>query len=373
MNARQASAGHDSAGRGERLYALVETYAGLGDHHTGTPVDDSTRAWFARELDARGARVTSHEYTFERFAATARVFVGHRELEALPVHYSGLGEVDTVDPFVGEVAIARGFGAHLDEVLGEARAEGYRAAVLATAGAGGRLVAANRLPVPPPGPIAVLAAGAELDALRAGPVRVTVDAAIVPGASATVMGRLGRGRRDPVVVTTPLTGWFACAGERGTGIAVALDLAEALAADGPVDVVGTTGHELGHLGARNYVRRGELAPGAVIHLGASVAAGDPGPEGVPHLGSIRFAFLDGPPSGELTEVLGSVGLAVRAGGGPWPGEGEEWRHLGAPVLSIVGGFDRFHTPDDVPAEVTSPALLERVADAIREAAGLLVA
>jgi len=34
---------------GEHLYQLVQAYAALGDHHTGTPVDHATRAWFATE------------------------------------------------------------------------------------------------------------------------------------------------------------------------------------------------------------------------------------------------------------------------------------------------------------------------------------
>jgi hypothetical protein len=41
------------------------------------------------------------------------------------------------------------------------------------------------------------------------------------------------------------------------------------------------------------------------------------------------------------------------------------------VLSLIGIFERFHTPDDVPAEVTSPELLAQVCDAVCTAADLL--
>ena len=44
------------------------------------------------------------------------------------------------------------------------------------------------------------------------------------------------------------------------------------------------------------------------------------------------------------------------------GEGEAFVRWGAPLLSSTGAGVDFHTPDDVPARVTSPAALARVAD-----------
>lgn len=358
---------------GSALYRLVEEYAALGDHRTGTDVDHATRAWFAAALEARGADVEEVPYDFERDATVARLAVDGDDVTVLPLLYAGSGRVAVDDPLVVGVEVLDGvLPVGLDEAATQAGADGAAAVVLATDAPGGRLVAVNRRPERGDGIPAVLAPGSVLGSSAR--LRLDVDCRLVDGRSATVVGRLGRGS-DPVVVTTPLTGWFACAGERGTGVAVALDLAERLAAHHAVTVVGTTGHELEHLGLRRWLADdGDAVAGyPVVHLGASVAAGDPGPAGV-ELSHRRFALtnLDGRLGDLLGERLAPAALPILAGLPAWPGEGEDWRATGAAVLSFTGAFERFHTPDDVPAAVTAPALLGCVADAVADAAAVLL-
>lgn len=362
--------GSSSTDIGDRLYEVVDEYATLGDHRTGSSTDAATRGWFAARLESRRASVDTTSYDFERYDATASVTIDGRDVPSLPVFYSGTGTVGSSTPFVGEVDVARVLEEPLDECLVAAHAVGAPVAVLATKDPNGRLVARNRSLDRSPGPPAVLVAGRELDALRDGSVRVDVEARIVPGRSETVVARFGSEHGPPLVITTPLTGWFSCAGERGTGIAIAIEIAASLAARVPVLVVGTTGHELEHLGARAYLEQADLAPRAVVHLGASLAAGDRGDDGVLTLGALRFAFLDGvgPTEAVVRAALAPAEVTLMTGLRQWPGEGEEWRKLGAPVLSFVGGFDRFHTADDITEAVTEPALLTRVHDAVLGAA-----
>jgi hypothetical protein len=360
------------SGIGDTLYRLVESYAGLGDHRTGTQVDDATRAWVGAELAQRGARVEEVAFDFPRYVATGELTAAGRPVPIVPLWYSGVGNVTEVEPDVHPLEVVGGYlPMGLDDTLAAARASGAPV-VLATSPPDGALVAINREPVTDPdGPMAVLAPGRALAALAAGPTRLTLRAGEEPGRSATVVGRFGDDDAAPVVVTTPLTGWFGCAGERGTGVAVALELSAALARRLPVLVVGTTGHELGHLGARHWLGRGErLDARAVLHLGASVAAGTPGGDFSP----LRFAMttLDGPAADRVAGALGLARLPVRAAGEIWPGEGEEWRRLGVPVLSVTGAFPHFHTPDDVPPAVTDPVLLERVYAALSAAAAHLL-
>ena len=344
--------------RGRLLYRLVEAYAALGDHRSGTDVDDATRAWFVSELTARGADVTEVPYDFPRYEARSRLDVAGREVASIPLWYSGEGRVDDTAPSVHALEVLGGYlPIGLDDLLGT-----ERVMVLATTGATGRLIALNRDVAPGRGPLVVLAPGSELDALAAGPTRLTAEAQVVPGRSATVVGRLGR-RGPPLVLTTPLSGWFACAGERGTGIALALELATALAEEVPVVVVGTTGHEVGHLGARHWLQQAApVGARAVLHLGASAAAGQPPTAYSP----LRFAMTtlaDGRRDA-MASALEGAGLPLRDMGAPWPGEGEEWRSLGAPVLSVTGAFEQFHTPDDLPSAVTSPGMLDRAYEAL---------
>jgi hypothetical protein len=88
-----------------------------------------------------------------------------------------------------------------------------------------------------------------------------------------VVARMDHGK-DLIVVSTPQSGWFRCAGERGPGIAMFLGLARwaSKRPSGPSFLfVSTSGHELGGLGMLAFLK--ELAPPPEqvlgwIHLGA---------------------------------------------------------------------------------------------------------
>jgi hypothetical protein len=244
-------------------------------------------------------------YEFDRYVADAKIVVDGSAIRCVPLFYSGFGSVATQDPFMSVLDVP-GAGAHssegADSLLAAARASGHRVAVLATGGRDGRLVAINRPVAEPPGPLAVLIAGADLERCERGRVMVTADAHVEPGESATVVASRGlEGGREPaLVLTTPLTGWFRCAGERGTGIALLLELLATMPDDVPVAVIGTTGHELGYLGLREHLARRVDAPGFVVHLGAGLAAGD-GRE----LGGLRVALVDRV-APRLVEALGEA-------------------------------------------------------------------
>jgi hypothetical protein len=352
------------------LYSLVEEFAGFGDHRTGTPVDRATRTWFATQLEARGARVAVVPYEFDRYVADASIVAGGASIRCVPLFYSGVGSTTSAAPFTSGLDVP-GAGAHssdaADATLAVARESRHHVAVIGTGGRDGRLVAINRPVAEPLGPPAVLVAGADLERCARGPVTVTVDAHVESGESATVVASRGGGGdgEAALVLTTPLTGWFGCAGERGTGIALVLELLAAMPVDVPVLVIGTTGHELGYLGLRDHLARDAKVSRLVVHLGAGLAAGD-GRE----LGPLRVALVDGvaaPMVERLRAALASAELPVVEWDPALPadsGEGSVWRGRGAPVLSLVGWFERFHTPDDLPGAVTSPALLGQVAEAL---------
>lgn len=372
-----------STSRAARLYELVQQYASFGDHRTGTPADDATRDWFAAALHARGARVELDPYTFDRYEAEATVLVDGHPLRCLPVFYSGVGRVETDDVALRGLTTGGGVGSApneaIDAALAEARHEARAAVVFATDPPDGRLIAVNRPVGEPRGPLAVFVAGRELPALHDGHVRVVGRAHTTPGSSANVLARTGEPDGPAVLVTTPLTGWFACAGERGTGAAVALELVSELSRWASLEVVGTTGHELGFLGLRHHLQeRRPARADVIVHLGAGVAAGD----GPTRFGALRVALVDGPRPQELAalgDVLASASLTPIA----WDtvptealSEGAEWRAVaagrGTTVLSVLGWFPQFHTPDDVTETVTAPVLLERVTDALVEAIRMLL-
>lgn len=110
------------------------------------------------------------------------------------------------------------------------------------------------------------------------PVKVSLDSHIASGTRASnIIGVLKRGPRW-LIVSTPYSGWFTCAGERGPGVALLLRLADwATASDSQYGYlfVANSGHELGFSGARQLLESGLLpAPDdtvAWLHLGASIA------------------------------------------------------------------------------------------------------
>ena len=360
---------------GEHLYQLVQAYAALGDHRTGTPVDQETLAWFATELGTRGARVDTVPYRFERYVAHCRLTANAAAVEALPLYYEAVGKVHSSRLHVAELACDANLNApQLDAVVARARISGAEAAILATTGAGGRLVAPNRAAVLGSGFPTVLVPGSALPMLRQAAVHLELEARIEPSTSATVIGHLGQGDATrPVVVATPLSGWFRGAGERGTGIAIALQLAQDLAARWPVMVVGTTGHELHFLGLRCFLAAHALDPSAVIFLGSSLATATLGPES-----GVTFASRQGlTTAGEglaqrLQGVLAPAGFPVRSNPAQWLGEGEEWVRLSRPLLSLTNRSPLFHTAEDLPAHATSPEQLAVTHTAVHQAAQLFL-
>ena len=375
----EASRATQGSTRGETLYRLVEDYAVLGDHRTGTEADAATTAWFADELARRGARVERRPFGFDRYVADWSVTVDGVEVTACPLYYEAIGTARSRTPFVAEAAVlARDRTApSLEQALARARGSGATLAVVATANPAGYLQVPNRAPLPGDGPPTLLVAGALAERLRRGTVTASLTARIEPGRSENVEGHFGDTGAAPVVIATPLSGWFRCAGERGTGIAVALEVAERLAARHPVLVVGTSGHELlPHLGLASYLAGGSPNARCVVHLGANLATGERGPDGELVLGPARVVNARNAPDdfAGLTPLLSRTGAQLQLDPPEWRGEARLWAAAGDyPLLSFVGGATVFHTPEDVPSAASSPRLLEVVAGAVEAAAEVLAA
>ena len=183
------------------------------------------------------------------------------------------------------------------------------------------------------------------------------------------------------IVSTPISGWFHCGGERGPGVAIFLGLAEALprlaaarsarsaAQCGGVELlfVGTSGHELGDMGAElnlaSLAARGwgvESGVDAFVSLGASIMTWQniTGPGATPD-GVYRSPLCYN------TERIGDALVKPFRAAGYAPGlnrsdlAGELLKVIGAgySAFGFYGDFYRFHTPED-DASSTSAELLE---------------
>jgi hypothetical protein len=153
-----------------------------------------------------------------------------------------------------------------------------------------------------------------------------------------------------LVISTPLTGWFSCGGERGPGIALWLRTAAQLAQQPqPVLMIGTGSHEIGHLGMEHALAT-KTAPDPAdvalwLHYGASLGATRLDARyafksvqalvGLPQTEALAKESLSGHLDLYLTgnnKTLGEAGQIIGAGYDRFVG--------------MSGFFPTFHTPED---------------------------
>ena len=354
---------------GAELYRLVEQYHTLGIHRAGTAVDHRTVDWYADELGRRGITAEREAVPFERYVTDSELTADGEPIDHLPFFYEWVGEIDTTD--VAVTMVDAGYGGYddqLDAAVAGAGASGHAAHVFATDHPDGALVAVNRAPHLHGGRPTVLVAGRDhARVAAASEVHLRMRARIEPGETINLVGRndvVGA----PVLVTTPLTGWFGCAGERGTGAVVMLDLIERFA-DTPLLVLATGGHELDYLGVRRWVEAGGADVRGIVHVGASVAVDAPTDDGARALVGTRIVRtdLDGDDASRIGDAVTQAGFAYLPATPDWSGESEVLCALDCPMLSMTGMGIDFHTPDDTPARATSAPSLAIVADAIADA------
>ena len=357
----------------DELYEIVATYAGFGNHHTGTPIDAQTTAWLKDVLLSLGASVDEDWFEFDRFICTAELRIGDQLVPALPVFYSAQGDWRTRNLSIVKVDAAvagnaRGLGPYLDTDPAAA------ALVVVIDGPDDLVVQCNRVPQMPatPGRPAVIIPGNWAERVGGADAELAFTATTEPGRSANVIATLGPADAPAINITTPLTGWTPAGGERGTGLAVALAMAADLAADHHVTLSACSGHEIDHIGLKHYLDSRDVDGHRVIHLGASVAAVEPDAKGPASLGDQRMVLTTA--SGELRDEIGRRVPAANwrlHEADTWPGEGGTWFEAGASVLSFLGGSSLFHTTADT-AAATTPQAIALAADVAIDAARLFL-
>jgi hypothetical protein len=373
---------------GASLYSVVQGYSRWSSHRTGSTGEAASLRWIERELRAVGARTGRWSYDYPHYEWSAQVRVGNRPVPTVPLYYKGVGHLRYPTPYVQAVR-ASGAGADhaISDAVAAAAAAGATDAVLPVTKPvpGGtpydeNLVASTATRTPSTSGAAsrpLLIPGRYADEATTERTSRHLDARIRQGHAYDLTGWLGTSGRvpDPIVVTTPLSGWFTCAGERGTGLAFALALAADLAEQHPVFFLGNTGHELDNFGVRAYLAQDfDLRPRAVVDLGASLGAGAPGPDG--RLTLVTRSAASNPAFDEVARLSRDLAAGRFRPVAAFPGEGAEWAAFlgsGVPLLSSAGSFRQFHTPDDVPQNVTSPELLEQAYGALRTGVGDLLA
>jgi hypothetical protein len=169
----------------------------------------------------------------------------------------------------------------------------------------------------------------------------------------------------PLVVLTPRSGWWHCAGERGGGIAIWLELARIVAESKfrrDVVFLANTGHELGFLGAERYMDADPDLPKrakAWIHLGANIGAAE-SPLVVRAPDDELLALARGVPS--FADSAPQFMINTSPGG-----EARVIFNHGGRFISLVGaGFPLFHSTLDRWPQAIDPPAIARAGDAVFE-------
>jgi hypothetical protein len=290
-------------------------YVSFGNKRAGGAGDIACGEWLARELGKLDYKVERQQFAVPFFetvtaelasgASTVPVYAQPIVIPTPPGGTEGpLVRVDGAGRWAGDlkgaIALVDLPSARWSTILAKgvrqpieaAFAAGAIAAVVVTNGPSGKVVALNadgRRPMFA-GPVALVGPAEAASFLGAAMTRergrLVIEGRGGMRPAFNFVGRLDRGRGRWLAISTPRSGWFTCAAERGPGVAVWLGLARWAQATFPrhdLAFVCNTGHEYEYLGAAEAMKKIAPPPNQThfwLHLGANVAARD-WHEGVP--------------------------------------------------------------------------------------------
>jgi hypothetical protein len=289
--------------------ADLDKYIGFGSKQAGGAGDIACGNWLAMELESLGFKVERQEVATPFFEprrselqcgeTKAPLWPQPIVVQTAPEGITGpLVRIDadgrTEKPLDGAIALvdlpfarwSSALAKPIREPIAAAFAAGAKAAVAITNGPTGKIIALNadgRAPMFG-GPVALLApenAGPFLAAaMRRAPATMIVRGTGGRRPAFNFVGRIDRGKPRWLVVSTPRSGWYVCAGERGPGIAAWLWLARwasQAVQSYNLAFVCNTAHEYEYLGASEALKTFTPKPADThfwLHLGANVAARD---------------------------------------------------------------------------------------------------
>ncbi|QCB53625.1 hypothetical protein E5675_03660 [Sphingopyxis sp. PAMC25046] len=304
-----AAAHVDAATAPDAIAADLSTYIGFGNKQSGGAGDTACGHWLATELERAGFAVEKVPISvpwFDEERCEIALGEARAPLRAQPivtptpnggvsgplVRVDAHGQADA--PLAGALALvdlpygrwSSALSKPVRAPVDAAFAGGAKAAVIITNGPTGQVIALNadgRAPMFA-GPVGLLAPAEAAPflaaAMRREPARVTLAGRGGRRAAFNVIGRLDRGKRRWLVVSTPRSGWTVCGGERGGGVAAWLDLARRAPAafpDHDIAFLCNSGHEYENLGAEESLKAVAPKPAEThfwLHLGANLAARD---------------------------------------------------------------------------------------------------
>tara|TARA_R110000824_G_scaffold163733_7_gene339529 strand:+ start:13441 stop:14724 length:1284 start_codon:yes stop_codon:yes gene_type:complete len=358
----------------------LATYIGFGSKQSGGKGDTACGHWLASELETAGFAVERPSISVPYFdPADCQIVVGDAHASLWPhpivvptppqgvqgpmVRVDSEGRADS--SLAGAIALVdlpyNRWTSALAKPIETAFAKGAKAVVVITNGPTDKIIALNTdgrssMFAGPVGLLAPEDAAAFLEAaIKQTTATVTLTGKGGRRPAFNIIGRMDRGKGRWLVVSTPRSGWFGCAGERGGGIAAWLDLARRaplMLPDHNLAFLCNSGHEYEYLGAEEALKAVAPKPADThfwLHLGANLAARDWheglfGLSPLPGTDSQRYLVVSPPLLATAQRLFkGLAGLE-----GPYPSDklsaGELTAIIAAGYPSVAGvfGVHRFH-------------------------------
>jgi hypothetical protein len=378
----------DLPGQGleQRVSRIVNQYAQQGFHRTGTRVDRASADWLCEKVHEAGCTPSRETFSLSRVELITNVLIAaDRRIEGTPLFDGAFTEPEGIRGRLGplqsdaDIAVADTVpNAAASGALGEARrANRYKALVCVTRGERPGLCPSNAdffaQPFGPPvlqissEHAAWLSEQAQHGAAVQAVAHVKRTAATAFNVTTTIKG--SDVTLAPMVISTPRSGWYSCASERGGGIVCWLEAMRALRAarlNRTVIFVAFSGHEVGLLGMHAFMdRRPAIIANATawIHFGANIGAA---------MGPGNRLTASSDEIGNIAAgAMASAGLSVdlRAPRGTIPGgEAEVVHRNGGRYVAVTGRNALFHNPEDRGPQAVDPAVVAKFSRAFVSAA-----
>ena len=342
------------------LINLVAAYDNLGYHRTGIYSEPDTERLLCESLTLHGCKIEFHEYSYLHFTADSCVRLNDGEIVSIPLYYESVNsvrnssnlEIASIDTSQDEIKVYF----EIQAIMRRAKRNFRDAVVLATRCESDLLHALNVTPVLKNNLPVILIPGTQAELISNQIILVETEASVIEKTGRNIIANFGDHKLgNSLEITTPVSGWFHCAGERGTGISLAINLAAYLGSSRPVTLVLTTGHELGYLGGFEFTQSLERGPTGVIHIGSCVGASNSELSAYTNLSTKQQGIIE-KSAADLNASIVPVSRPLETVN--WVGESECWARFGCPMLSIAGSNPLFHTPEDRLPEATTPGLLD---------------
>ena len=274
----------------QRAVQRIQEYDQQGLHRTGTKADEQSARWLAAQAKRNGGHVTLESFAHHRVdPQTCFVEANGKRIEGLPI-FDAPFTTTGLRGSLGAFGSAADIGwielpplAEYSATYEPARRNSQHKAILVlTKGARSGLCLINAPEFLHPYGAPMLQISSEhsewvrqqTDIHFVAHVKRTMTTAL--NVTATIKGT--NAALAPLVVMTPRSGWWHSTSERGGGIVCWLEVMRALAKTRPartVHFLASSGHELGHLGLKNFIeRRPSLVAQAHawLHFGANIGA-----------------------------------------------------------------------------------------------------